>query len=162
MDLRVCDKILKGGEMVKIVKTLMVGLFVLTLTGTAFAMTVEVVSESSGVYEAGKFTPREDSFQGIYSIREAEDRIVLEKIISSDREGRMEEGISYEIINSMMSEGLSAFTVSRDRKGQKIYTSVREGHLGSIEVLVIGEDFYEYSTISGGIFYLESGRAIKL
>ncbi len=145
--------------MVRIVRTLMVVLFVLTLAVSASAMTVEVTSESSGVYESGKFTPREDSFQGVYSVRETENRIVLEKVISSDREGRVEEGISYEIVNAMMSEGLSAFTVSPERKGQKIYTAVCEGYLGDMEILVIGENFYEYSSVSGGTFYLESGRA---
>lgn len=147
--------------MVKMIRTLTAVIFVLTLAGTASAMTVEATSENGGVYEAGKFTPREDSFQGIYSIRENENRIVLEKVIYSDREGRIEEGLSYEIVNDMKSEGFSALTVSPSRKGQKIYTAVREGYLGDIEVLVIGENFYEYSIVLGGTFYMESGTVKK-
>ncbi|HPN73403.1 MAG TPA: hypothetical protein PKZ41_05335 [Candidatus Omnitrophota bacterium] len=147
--------------MFKKIRVMTVLVCVFSAAFTASAMNVEVTSEKSGVYEGGEFTPREDSFQGIYSIRENENRIVLEKVIHSDREGRIEDGLSYEIINSMKSEGLSAFTVSPARKGQKIYTAVREGYLGDIEVLVIGENFYEYSIVLGGTFYLESGTVKK-
>jgi hypothetical protein len=127
----------------------------------ACAVTFEAASERSGVYEAGKFSPGGDGFRGVYAIEEENNRIVLEEVISSDREGRIEEGASYEIINTMSSGGFSALTVSPERKGQKIYTAMREGHLGSLEVLVVGEDFYEYSSMSAGRSYLESGRIEK-
>jgi hypothetical protein len=147
--------------MVKAAKILAVALGIFAVSSAAEATMVELISEGGGVYEDGKFTSGGDLFHGVYSIREDENRIVLEKVISSDREGRIEEGLSYEMINSMKGEGFSTITVSAGRKGQKIYTAAREGHLGSFEILVIGEDFYEYSSVSAGRFYLESGRVEK-
>ncbi|MFA6636227.1 MAG: hypothetical protein WCV56_03845 [Candidatus Omnitrophota bacterium] len=147
--------------MVKTVKVLALALGILAVSSAAEATTVELISEGGGVYEDGKFTSGGDLFHGVYSVREDDNRIVLEEVISSDREGRVEEGLSYEMVNSMKGEGFSTITVSAERKGQKIYTAVREGHLGSFEVLVVGEDFYEYSNVSAGRFYLESGRVEK-
>ncbi len=137
-------------------------LIFLSVAVVSHAVTVEAVSEKSGVYENGNFRQGQDSFRGIYHINEEEGRIRLREVISSDREGRVEEGISYEITNVMISGGLSALTVSPERKRQKIYTAVREGHLGAFEILVMGEDFYEYLNSSGAKFYLESGSLRRL
>jgi hypothetical protein len=125
---------------------------------TGEALTVSARSISSGVYEGGVFSPKNDVFEGVYHIDEENGEITLVKVTANDREGRTEENISYEIIGSMISEGFSALTVSAERKGQKIYTAVRESNVGGFEVLMMGEDFYEYSRAAGGKFYLESGR----
>ena len=65
------------------------------------------------------------------------------KVTSNDREGRVEEGAVFEITNIVVSEGLSALVVPRNKKGQKIITAVREAGLGSSEIIIIGDDFYE-------------------
>lgn len=146
--------------MERIVRGAVAAMMFLAFSVTGYAMTVELISENGGVYEAGRFTPGGSGFHGVFSIRENENRIVLEEVIFSDREGREETGVSYEMVNYMRGDGFSALMVSPERKGQKIYTATREGHLGSVEILVIGEDFYEYSKMSAGKFYLESGKAL--
>lgn len=128
---------------------------------TGEALTVSAKSTSSGIYENGVFTPKSDIFEGVYNIDDEKGEITLVKVTANDREGRTEEDISYEIIGSMISEGFSALTVSAERKGQKIYTAVRESNVGAFEVLIMGENFYEYSRAAGGKFYLESGRVEK-
>ncbi len=128
------------------------------MANESFALTVTAKSVSSGVYEDGKFTPKSDGFKARYLIDEAEGTVMLERIFENDREGRFEEGAMYEITNIVVSEGISALTVSRNKKGQKIITAVREGLLGVFEVLIIGEDFYEYTSCAGGKFYLEYGE----
>lgn len=124
----------------------------------AHALTVNARSTSSGVYEDGVFTPRGDGFEAVYVIDEGKGEITLHKITANDREGRAEEGVSYEITNAMISEGPSALLVSRDKKGQKIFTAVREGDLGASETLMIGRDFYQFLRAENGKFYLEYGK----
>ncbi|NQT32287.1 MAG: hypothetical protein HQ594_01275 [Candidatus Omnitrophica bacterium] len=127
-------------------------------TTSAFALTVTATSISSGVYEDGKFTPTNSGFTAEYTLDENTRMVRLTKIIDNDREGKAEEGALYEITNMSISEGLSAFTVSRNKMGQKIITAVREGALGASETLIIGRDFYEYSKAENGKFYLEYGK----
>ncbi len=140
-------------------------IFILTLmimTGFAgtdvFALTVTAKPVSSGVYEDGKFTPGEDGLEATYVIDEAEGTVKLEKVIESNREGRVEEGALYEITNTLVSEGISALLVSKNKKGQKIITAVREAGLGASEIIIFGNDFYEYCRASNGKFYLEYGE----
>jgi len=133
----------------------------LTSACAAHAFTVTATSTSSGNYEDGQFTPSGSGFRARYVIDEREGTITLTKIIENDREGRFSEGDSYEIVNVLESQGPSALLVARDKKGQKIFTAVREGYMGSFETLIIGEDFYEYSNAANGRFYLEDGDVTR-
>ena len=125
---------------------------------SAYALTVNARSTSSGVYEDGVFTQKSDGFEAVYIVDEAKGEITLRKIIEDNREGKAEEGVSYEITNAMISEGPSALLVSRDKKGQKIFTAVREVDLGASETLMIGRDFYQFLRAENGKFYLEYGK----
>jgi hypothetical protein len=124
----------------------------------ADAAVVEVRSISSGVYENGKFNPSDGSFQGKYSIDEQNGTIKIIEVTENNREGRLEAGGIYDITNVVISEGLSALLVSRDKKGQKIITGIREADLGATDLLILGEDFYEYCRAANGKFYLEYGE----
>jgi len=128
-----------------------------TVSTAAHALTVTAKSVSSGIYEDGKFSPGDSGFEAEYMIDEAGGEVRLVKIISNDREGRIEAGASYEITNIVVSKGISALSVSRNKKGQKIVTAVREAGIAAFEVLIIGEDFYELSRAANGKFYLEYG-----
>jgi hypothetical protein len=127
----------------------------------AFASIVTATSVSSAVYEDGEFTPSDSGFTAKYDIDEEDGVIRLEKIIENNREGRIEEGASYEITNVVVSEGISALLVSKKKKGQKIITAVREADLGASEIIVFGDDFYEYCCASNGKFYLEYGKVSR-
>ena len=133
-------------------------IFAIVLSGAAFALEVKTKSISAGHYEDGVFTPTVSGFEAVYDINEPREVIVLKKIISNDREGKITKGAQYDITNIVISEGLSSFLVSRDKKGQRIYTATREMELDSAETLIIGEDFYEYSRAANGKFYLEYGE----
>lgn len=138
--------------------------FVIVMVLSATVVSAEVVtvrSESSGTYEDGVFTPGTSSFEARYIIDEVDGEVILSRIIKNDREGRIEEGIEYEITNMVVSEGLSSLLVSRDKKGQKIITAVREGELGASEMLILGSTFYEYCKAANGKFYLEYGKVTK-
>ena len=128
----------------------------------AFGLTVIAKSASSGTYEDGKFTPKSDSFEARYYIDESGKKIVMDKVMENNREGKVEIGAEYEITNIVISEGLSALLVSRDKKNQKIITAVREGDLGASEILIISESFYEYCRAENGKFYLEYGTVTTL
>lgn len=130
----------------------------LLLCTTAIAQQVTASSVSSGKYENGNFERSQDGFECRYIIDEAKGTVKLAKIISNNREGKFEEGAVYDITNIVLSEGISALLVSRDKKGQKIITAVREADLGAFETLIIGTDFYEYCCASNGKFYLEYGE----
>ncbi|MBD3425637.1 MAG: hypothetical protein GF409_00215 [Candidatus Omnitrophica bacterium] len=130
----------------------------LLVCGGASAQEVTASSLSSGTYEDGNYERSGDGFECKYFIDEARGTVTLSKIITNNREGKIEEGAEYEITNVMISEGISSLLVSREKKGQKIITAVREGDLGSFETLMIGADFYEFCYASNGRFYLEHGE----
>ncbi|MBD3379931.1 MAG: hypothetical protein GF408_05655 [Candidatus Omnitrophica bacterium] len=132
----------------------LVGLF----SANAHALAVTARSVSAGTYEDGEFDAGNSGFAAEYIIDEADGKVILDRIIMNDREGKIEEGAVYEITNAMVSEGLSALMVSRNKKGQKIVTAVREGSMGASEILLIGEDFYQFCRAFNGKFYLEYGE----
>lgn len=128
------------------------------LTASAGAQVVTLETVSSGSYEDGVFAPRNDFFKARYVIDEEKREITISKILENNREGKIEEGDSYEITNIAVSEGPSALLFSRSKKGQKIYTGVREAGLGDSETIIIGRDFYEFCRAANGKFYLEYGK----
>jgi len=142
----------------KVFVTVIVAISICCVGSYAFGLTVIAKSVSSGTYEDGKFTAKDDSFQARYYIDEFGKKIVLEKVMENNREGKIDMGVEYEITNIVVSEGLSALLVSRDKKGQKIITAVREGDLGASETIVIGKDFYQFCRANNGKFYLEYGE----
>lgn len=143
-------------------KSIIFGVLVVSLLFSANALAAEVKTRSisAGYYEDGVFTSTVSEFEAIYEIDEPGEVITLKKIISNDREGKISSGAVYDITNVMVGEGLSSFMVSRDKMGQRIYTGTREVELDSAEVLIMGEDFYEYSRAANGKFYLEYGEVI--
>lgn len=128
----------------------------IAVSAEALVVTLETIS--SGSYEDGKFTPRNDYFKARYVIDEEKREITISKILENNREGKIEEGESYEITNIAVSEGPSALLFSRSKKGQKIFTAVREAGLGDSETIIIGKDFYEFCRAANGKFYLEYGK----
>ncbi|MBI4738487.1 hypothetical protein HY772_02815 [Candidatus Woesearchaeota archaeon] len=123
-----------------------------------YALNVTAESVSSGIYEDGEFTPGGSGFKAEYVINELEEEIVLREIFHNDREGHVEEGMSYEITNIVVSGGPSALNVSINKKGQKIITAVRESDLGAFETIIMGSDFYEFCRAYDGKLYLEYGK----
>lgn len=116
-------------------------------------------SVSGGTYYGGRLTPGSVEFEARYHLDEDKGEIKRKNVIRDEREGRTESDVSYEIVSVTHSGGLSAFTVPMERKGQKIFVAVREGHLGAVEILMLGDDFYEYTRTAGGKIYIESGSA---
>lgn len=127
----------------------------------AYALIVETKSVSSGTYEDGVFTPSDSGFKGKYTIDEDLKKVTLVEVIENNREGRIEKDMWYEITNISVSEGLSALLVAKNKKGQKIVTAVREGSLGASELIMIGENFYQYLKAANGKFYLEYGKVTR-
>ena len=144
-------------------KKLSIILFVLFITfaTAAHARTVHLRSVSAGIYEDGKFTPDDSGFAGTLFIDEGGKSVTVEKIVENNREGRFDRGAEYEITSILMSEGPSALLVSRNKKGQKIITAVRDVGLGASETLILGDDYYEFSRAANGRFYLEYGKVTK-
>lgn len=147
--------------MKKISCLIVVLIFVAAFAIDSEALTVTTRAISGGTYEDGKFSHSSDSFEARYIIDEIEGTVRLDRIIENNREGKMQEGAEYDVTNISVSEGISALLVSRNKKGQKIITAVREADLGVSEILIIGEDFYEYCRAANGKFYLEYGEVIR-
>ncbi len=134
---------------------------VLGFSLSAEAVTVRTEAVSSGVYEDGKYTSTNETFTAEYDINENAGIVKRTKVFESTREGRADAKADYDISNMMASEGLSAFMVSREKMGQKIVTSVRDMDPNSVEILMIGRDFYQYCNSLNGKFYLEYGNVIR-
>lgn len=127
----------------------------------AYCETVTVKSVSSGIYEDGEFTSTNDRFEAKYIVDKKAGLIKIEKVIYSDREGKLDEDKPYEIVDTVLSGGLSALTVSRKKKGQEIITGVRDVGLGAAEIIIMGKDFYEHCRAANGRIYLESGEVAQ-
>ncbi len=138
-------------------------LFILCLVATVVSAQEFVLrSNASGLYENGEFTPGNDKYEAEVFVDVEEGTIRVKKVNIFDREGRVEENISYEIINNVYGEGFSSISLAENKKGQNIYVAIRDNKLGETETLVLGERFYEYSKGYNGKFYLESGLATNL
>ena len=127
----------------------------------AFALVVTIKTVSSGVYEDGQFRESKDGIEATYEIDETKRTMRLLSVARNDREGKIENEAVYDITNISVSEGLSALMFSSDKKGQKIFTAVREADLGVSEIFIIGENFYEYCRAANAKFYLEYGTAAQ-
>ncbi len=126
-----------------------------------FALTVTTRSTSAGFYENGEFKPDDSGFEARYVIDEDAGLIRLEKVMVNNREGKNEEGATYDITNMVKSAGLSGFMVSLGKKGQKIFTAVNDVNVGETEMIIIGETFYDYCCAANGKFYLEHGEVVR-
>jgi len=124
----------------------------------AYCETVTLRSVASGIYEDGEFTSTNDRFEARCVVDKKDGLIKIEKVIYSDREGKLDEDEPYEIVDAVLSGGMSALTVSRKKKGQEIIAGVRDVGLGAAEIIIIGKDFYEYCRAANGKMYLESGE----
>jgi len=127
----------------------------------AYGETVTLKAVSSGIYEDGEFVPTSDRFEAKYVVNKEAGVIKTKEVIHSDREGRIEEDEPYEIVDTVLSGGLSGLTVSGKRKGQEIITGVRDVGLGAAEIIIVGKDFYEYCRAANGKIYLESGEVVQ-
>jgi len=136
-------------------------LFAFMIVPDASGREVILNAVSGGIYENGVFSQNGNKYKAECVINKVQGTIVVGKVIVSDREGRQDEGASYEIINSLESSGFSELMVSREKKGQEIFTGVRDVAVGTTEILIVGKDFYEYCRAANGKFYLESGEVTE-
>ena len=136
-------------------------MFAISFAQMGFSQSIVLEAKSGGVYEDGEFTSSGVKYKAFFVIDRERNKVILNKIIKSDREGRLDEDVIYDITSASIGEGISALTISRDKKGQEIITAVREGDLGSSEIYIIGRDFYQYCKGANAKFYLEYGSVIE-
>ena len=142
-------------------KVLLITIIVILAAVNAHALTVLTKSTSSGIYQDGKFTSDDSSFEARYVIDEAAGTVRLEKILSNDRTGKITEGAVYDITNTVVGGGFSGLAVNLNKMHQRIITAVNDTDLGATEVIIMGEDFYEYCRAANGRFYLEHGEVAR-
>ena len=147
--------------MKKYIIAVLILMFAISFAQMGFSQSILLEAKSGGVYEDGEFTASGVNYKASVTIDYERNKVILNKIIKSDREGRLDEDVIYDITSASISEGISALLVSRDKKGQEILTAVREGDLGASEIYIIGRDFYQYCKGANAKFYLEYGRVIE-
>ncbi len=140
----------------------LMAILALSFSVNADALTVRTEALSSGTYEDGEYTKTNEKFEAEYVIDEEAATIKRQNVYESTREGRDEEVAVYDITNAMASEGLSALMVSRKNMRQKIYTGIKDDEIDSVELIMIGETFYQICMAANGKFYIEYGKVEKI
>lgn len=139
---------------------------VLGVLGSAQSEVITAVETARGEYEAGTFTSGEPEFSYRFEVDEKAGRAKLTEVIRLANKAVIDVGVEYVIVAS--EDGASAsgtFLLSESRRNQRILTLV--GMPGSLatEMVLLGDDFFEYCKASSGRLYVATGtvrRAISL
>lgn len=131
---------------------------VLGLLGRAQSEVMIAVETGRGEYEAGKFTPGKPEFSYRFEVDEKAGRAKLTEMNRLANKAIIDVGVEYVIVASEDGASVSSsFLVSERRRSQRILTLVGKPGSLATEVILLGEDFFEYCKVSSGRLYLATG-----
>lgn len=146
---------------------LLVGTLLVTcllVLGSSFsgeAYTVLVTETDRGEYEDGKFARGSGEFKYRFEVDERAKKAKLTETVRMKGNVVMNTPVDYIITATEDGSSLASFLVSGERRNQKIMTLVGKPGTLATEVILLGEDFFEYCKASAGRFYLATGRVQK-
>jgi hypothetical protein len=143
-----------------ITNTLCLLLFAFALFGSASHGWAEVViatETARGEYEKGVFSPGKAEFRYRFEIDEKEGTARLSEVIRLKDDSITELGTDYVITAKEDGKAMSGLLISKDRQNQRILTLVGKPGSLATEVILLGENFFEYCKASSGRLYIASG-----
>jgi hypothetical protein len=133
-------------------------LAILPIAGNAHADIVHATETARGEYEKGVFTGGKAEFRYRFDVDERAGKAKLTEIIRLRNNEIIQISVDYVIVALEDGTALSSKLLSsRTRENQKILTLVGKPGSLATEVILLGEDFFEYCKASAGRLYLATG-----
>ncbi len=130
----------------------------LLVPSAAVAQIVIATETAAGEYEGGTFTAVDPQFRMRFEIDEPAGQATLTETVRLKSGTLIENTVAYQI--AATEDGASAsnhFLRSENRRGQKLLTLVGKPGTLATEVIILGDDFFEYCKASAGRLYLSTG-----
>jgi hypothetical protein len=139
---------------------------VLPITNNARAEIIHASETGRGEYEKGAFTAGKAEFRYRFDVDEKAGKAKLTEIVRLRNNEIIQATVDYVITAVDDSTALSSMLLSNPtRRSQKILTLVGKPGSLATEVIMLGEDFFEYCKASAGRLYLATGtvrRAVSV
>jgi hypothetical protein len=145
----------------KVLTTLIVFLL-LGLNSIAFAYTIIATETHRGEYEGGKFTKGPGEFKYRFEVDEKAGKVRLTETTRLKNNNVIETHVEYVITTIEDGSSLSSILTSEERRNQRIMTLVGKPGSLATEMILLGEDFFEYCKASSGRFYFATGKVKRL
>lgn len=144
---------------------ILIALVLLPITNNARSEVVHVTETARGEYEKGVFTPGRAEFRYRFDVDEKTGKAKLTELNRIKNNEIVQLAVDYVIIAAEDGTHLSSLLSSPTRRKQKILTLVGKPGSLATEVILLGEDFFEYCKASAGRLYLATGtvrRAVSV
>ena|SRR3989338_1709316 len=135
------------------------------ITSTARSEVIHAAETGRGEYERGVFTPGKPEFRYRFDVDEKTGKAKLTELIRLKNNEIIQLAVDYVIIAAEDGTDLSSLLTSPTRRKQKILTLVGKPGSLATEIILLGEDFFEYCKATSGRFYLATGtvrRAVSV
>jgi len=143
---------------------IVVGSVILAVAHSAEAEVIIATETGRGEYEKGVFTPGKPEFRYRFDVDERAGKARLTEAVRLKNDAVIEDTVEYVITAVADGTAISSILVSEARRNQRILTLVGKPGSLAIEVILLGDDFFEYCKASSGRLYLSTGtvkRAIS-
>ena len=127
------------------------------ITSTARSEVIHAAETGRGEYERGVFTPGKPEFRYRFDVDEKTGKAKLTELIRLRNNEIIELALDYVIIAAEDGTNLSSILTSPTRRKQKILTLVGKPGFLATEIILLGEDFFEYCKATSGRLYLATG-----
>ena len=127
------------------------------ITSTARSEVIHAAETGRGEYERGVFTPGKPEFRYRFDVDEKTGKAKLTELIRLRNNEIIELALDYVIIAAEDGTNLSSILTSPTRRKQKILTLVGKPGFLATEIILLGEDFFEYCNATSGRLYLATG-----
>lgn len=145
---------------------ILIALVLLPITNNARSEVIHVTETGRGEYEKGVFTEGKAEFRYRFDVDERAGKAKLTEVVRLRNNEIIQTTIDYVIMAVEDTTALSSMLLtSPTRRNQKILTLVGKSGSLATEVILLGEDFFEYCKASAGRLYLATGtvrRAISV
>ena len=145
---------------------ILIALVLLPITNNASSEVIHVTETGRGEYEKGVFTAGKAEFRYSFDVDEKAGKAKLTEVVRLKNNEIIQAAVDYVITGVEDSTALSSMLLtSPPRKNQKILTLVGKPGSLATEMILLGEDFFEYCKASAGRLYLATGtvrRAVSV
>lgn len=114
-----------------------------------------------GEWENGKFASGKPEFRYRIEVDEEQATAKLTEVIRLKNEAVINQSVAYVIITTDSGNDLSSLLISENRRNQKVFTLLGKPGALATEMILLGENFFEYCKASSGRLYVSSGTVKK-
>ena len=120
--------------------------------------TVVIATETArGEWENGIFTPLKPEFRFRFEIDEERATAKLTEMTRLKNDTVIDQPVEYIIASVDEGNGLNILLITEARRNQRVLTLIGKPGALATEVILLGENFFEYSKAASGRLYLSTG-----